>query len=377
MQYFCSCRICKINPGGGKWLSTKKTFKKHQEKEKACIEKINESETESSSESISSYNVAEKRKFDELDKSDINSVNSLSDNESLDNEDDNNNPSQEDYNGDNDNPSQDYNNYNEDYNNYNENYNGDNDNSSLDEDNGNNNNPNQDYDCDDNPSLDNDENDKVEDMETESDVSEENDEFTEMDNKFNDIEDINDDELIKGLRLLHTKVLHSISDIAFNKILDNINSNLTIYKLKKKINNIIPFKPQKYDTCKNSWTSRYTKLRLSNDSNNQSFDVPFPSVLEDTSKSDDQILDDYDYGPFKIIDNYDNDNSETESGTSEEYDGFEEFEITAEKENKIWDNKLIQGLRLLHVKVLHSISDEAFNKISNQLEQCSKPLTTN
>ncbi|CAG8781035.1 16275_t:CDS:2, partial [Rhizophagus irregularis] len=45
------------------------------------------------------------------------------------------------------------------------------------------------------------------------------------------------------------------------------------------------------------------------DSNNQSFDVPFPSVLEDTSKS----------------------------GTSEEYDGFEEFEITAEKENKIWD----------------------------------------
>ncbi|GBC34382.2 hypothetical protein GLOIN_2v1825428 [Rhizophagus irregularis DAOM 181602=DAOM 197198] len=68
---------------------------------------------------------------------------------------------------------------------------------------------------------------------------------------------------------------------------------------------------------------------------------------------------------------------QTESGTSEEYDGFEEFEITAEKENKIWDDKLIQGLRLLHVKVLHSISDEAFNKISNQLEQCSKPLTTN
>ncbi|CAB4425509.1 unnamed protein product [Rhizophagus irregularis] len=68
------------------------------------------------------------------------------------------------------------------------------------------------------------------------------------------------------------------------------------------------------------------------------------------------------------------DKEKTESGTSEEYDGFEEFEITAEKENKIWDDKLIQGLRLLHVKVLHSISDEAFNKISNQLEQCSKPF---
>ena len=41
-------------------------------------------------------------------------------------------------------------------------------------------------------------------------------------------------DLIQGLRLLHTKVLHSISDIAFNKILDNVNSNLTIHKLKKK-----------------------------------------------------------------------------------------------------------------------------------------------
>ncbi|GET63096.1 hypothetical protein GLOIN_2v1524479 [Rhizophagus irregularis DAOM 181602=DAOM 197198] len=208
MQYFCSCRTCKINPGGGKCLS---------------------------------------------------------DNESLDNEDDNNNPSQEDYNGDNDNPSQDYNNYNE-------NYNGDNDNSSLDEDN--------------------------EDMETEK--------------------DINDDELIKGLRLLHTK-LYSVK---YERKAYFWNDELSVR------------------------TSRYTKLRLSNDSNNQSFDVPFPSVLEDTSKSDDQILDDYDYGPFKIIDNYDNDNSETESGTSEEYDGFEEFEITAEKENKIWDDKLIQGLQI-------------------------------
>ncbi|PKK55513.1 hypothetical protein RhiirC2_858985, partial [Rhizophagus irregularis] len=71
---------------------------------------------------------------------------------------------------------------------------------------------------------------------------------------------INDDELIQGLRLLHTKVLHSISDIAFNKILDNVNSNLTIYKLKKKINSIVPFEPHRYDTCKNSciaFTSSY------------------------------------------------------------------------------------------------------------------------
>jgi hypothetical protein len=51
---------------------------------------------------------------------------------------------------------------------------------------------------------------------------------------------------------LHVKVLHSISDVAFNKILDSVNSDLTIYKLKQEINNIIPFEPQKYDTCKNS-----------------------------------------------------------------------------------------------------------------------------
>ncbi|GBB92268.1 hypothetical protein RclHR1_19930002 [Rhizophagus clarus] len=209
MQYFCSCHICKINPGGGKWLSTKKTFKKHQEKEKAFIEKINESETESSSELISSYIVTRKRKFDdELDELDINLVNSLSDNESLDNK---------DFNGDNGNPNQDYNNYNEiynidddnqsfnedynddnpnqNYNNYNENYNGDNDNQSLDED-YNDNDPSQDYNGEDNPSLNNDENNKVEDIETESDISDENDELTEMDNKFKDIKDINDERLI-------------------------------------------------------------------------------------------------------------------------------------------------------------------------------------
>ena len=71
------------------------------------------------------------------------------------------------------------------------------------------------------------------------------------------------DELIQGLRLLQIKVFHSISDIAFNKILDNVNSNLTIYKLKKKINSIIPFEPHRYDTCKNSciaFTSSYESL---------------------------------------------------------------------------------------------------------------------
>ena len=60
-------------------------------------------------------------------------------------------------------------------------------------------------------------------------------------------------------------MLHSISNTAFNKILDNVDSNLTIYKLKKKINSIIPFEPQNYDTCKNSciaFTSLYESLTV-------------------------------------------------------------------------------------------------------------------
>jgi hypothetical protein len=65
MQYFCSCRTCKINPGGEKWLSTKKTYKKHQNKERACIKKNKESEPEGSSESVSSCNEVKKIKIEE------------------------------------------------------------------------------------------------------------------------------------------------------------------------------------------------------------------------------------------------------------------------------------------------------------------------
>ena len=67
-------------------MSTKKTFKKHQNREKANIEKINGSEaesgseTKSDSESISSCNAAEKRKIKdvELDKSDTSSESNVS-----------------------------------------------------------------------------------------------------------------------------------------------------------------------------------------------------------------------------------------------------------------------------------------------------------
>ena len=68
MPFFCSCNICKVNSkdGNGRFLSTKKTFKKHQEKEKASIEEIEKTtETESSNESISSCNASKKREFED------------------------------------------------------------------------------------------------------------------------------------------------------------------------------------------------------------------------------------------------------------------------------------------------------------------------
>jgi len=70
-------------------------------------------------------------------------------------------------------------------------------------------------------------------------------------------------------------VLHSINDTAFNKILNDVNSNLSIYKLKKKINSIIPFEPQRYDTCKNSclaFTSLYESLTICPICNESRFD---------------------------------------------------------------------------------------------------------
>lgn len=70
-------------------------------------------------------------------------------------------------------------------------------------------------------------------------------------------------------------MLHSITDAAFNKILNDVNSNLSIYKLKKKINSIIPFEPQRYDTCKNScvaFTSLYESLTICPICNESRFD---------------------------------------------------------------------------------------------------------
>jgi len=87
MSYFCSCHICKINSkdGNGKWFNTKKTLKKHKEREKKNNEKINGSDAESGSEtksdceSISSCNSSKKRKIDdESDKSDTGSESNVS-----------------------------------------------------------------------------------------------------------------------------------------------------------------------------------------------------------------------------------------------------------------------------------------------------------
>jgi len=58
-------------------------------------------------------------------------------------------------------------------------------------------------------------------------------------------------------------VNHSLSNAAINDILKDIGSNLTIYKLKKKVQNIVQIEPILYDTCKNScvaFTQQYETL---------------------------------------------------------------------------------------------------------------------
>ena len=72
------------------------------------------------------------------------------------------------------------------------------------------------------------------------------------------------DDFIKGLKLLYTKVLHALTDAAFNSILKDIGSNLSFYKIKKKIQSIVPIFPILIDTCVNSciaFTGIYKELQ--------------------------------------------------------------------------------------------------------------------
>ena len=65
------------------------------------------------------------------------------------------------------------------------------------------------------------------------------------------------------MRLLYTKVNHSLPDAALNDILKDVGLNLTIFKLKKKIHDIVQISPILYDTCKNScimFTQQYKDL---------------------------------------------------------------------------------------------------------------------
>jgi hypothetical protein len=67
-----------------------------------------------------------------------------------------------------------------------------------------------------------------------------------------------------GLKLLYTKVLHALTDAAFNAILKDIGLNLSFYKIKKKIQSIVPIFPILIDTCMNSciaFTGNYKGLQ--------------------------------------------------------------------------------------------------------------------
>ncbi|CAG8856745.1 4647_t:CDS:2, partial [Gigaspora margarita] len=60
-------------------------------------------------------------------------------------------------------------------------------------------------------------------------------------------------DIIKGLQLLYIKDKHTISDQAFNEILEIFNiSNISLYRLRKVLENLVPIEPKLIDICWNS-----------------------------------------------------------------------------------------------------------------------------
>ncbi|CAG8496275.1 7507_t:CDS:2 [Cetraspora pellucida] len=84
------------------------------------------------------------------------------------------------------------------------------------------------------------------------DYDEYNEERNEEDN--NELnENINLENLFKGLRLFRIKNQHNISDAAFNEILKTLEiSEITIYRLQKILGDFVPLKPILVDCCINS-----------------------------------------------------------------------------------------------------------------------------
>ncbi|CAI2194676.1 9895_t:CDS:2, partial [Funneliformis geosporum] len=72
------------------------------------------------------------------------------------------------------------------------------------------------------------------------------------DNNTSDGDDLSDN-LIKGLQLLYIKEKHTLSDKAFNEIMTIFGLlDVSLFKLRKNLENIIPIKPKLVDMCWNS-----------------------------------------------------------------------------------------------------------------------------
>src|SRR6266540_2227574 len=87
--------------------------------------------------------------------------------------------------------------------------------------------------------------------------SEEDNDDDNDDDDDNDIMQIDEErlnkEVIEGLRLLHLKSLYNFTEIAYNDIIKLFaNKNISLYKVKKILEEFTVFVPTFYDICKNS-----------------------------------------------------------------------------------------------------------------------------
>src|SRR4051812_44055755 len=55
------------------------------------------------------------------------------------------------------------------------------------------------------------------------------------------------------MKLLKTKVKHGLTDTAFNSVLSNIGLSISLYKLQKKLQQLVNLLPIGIDTCKKSY----------------------------------------------------------------------------------------------------------------------------
>ena len=69
------------------------------------------------------------------------------------------------------------------------------------------------------------------------------------------------EEVINGMKLLYLKTIHNFSNQAFNDIaLNFVRQEISLFKIKKRLDKLIPIKPRFYDMCVNSCCLFYGKF---------------------------------------------------------------------------------------------------------------------